>query len=73
MMNDPPSDSVPLLERIKAQLVKLRYFAGSTEEDVARVLCVSRATVQRHWRYAKACWKTDRPVKHAAQVFRIAL
>jgi RNA polymerase sigma factor (TIGR02999 family) len=43
---------------VKAQLVKLRYFAGLTEEDAARVLGVSRATVQRHWRYAKA-WLLD--------------
>src|SRR3954464_6283307 len=39
---------------IKAQLVKLRYFAGLTEEDAASALGISRATVQRHWRYAKA-------------------
>ena len=38
---------------VKAQLVKLRYFAGLTEEDAARVLGISRATVQRHWRYAR--------------------
>jgi RNA polymerase sigma factor (TIGR02999 family) len=39
---------------IKAQVVKLRYFAGLAEQDVARAIGVSRATVQRHWRYAKA-------------------
>jgi RNA polymerase sigma factor (TIGR02999 family) len=39
---------------VKAQLVKLRHFAGLSEEDAARALGVSRATVQRHWRYAKA-------------------
>ena len=43
---------------VKAQLVKLRYFAGLSEEDAARALGVSRATVQRHWRYAKA-WLLD--------------
>ena len=43
---------------VKAQLVKLRYFAGLSEEDAARALGVSRATVQRHWRYAKA-WLFD--------------
>jgi RNA polymerase sigma factor (TIGR02999 family) len=43
---------------VKARLVKLRYFAGLTEEDAARVLGLSRATVQRHWRYAKA-WLLD--------------
>src|SRR3954452_6095862 len=39
---------------VKAQIVKLRYFAGLTEQDAASVLGISRATVQRHWRYAKA-------------------
>jgi RNA polymerase sigma factor (TIGR02999 family) len=39
---------------VKAQLVKLRYFAGLSEQDAAGVLGISRATVQRHWRYAKA-------------------
>jgi RNA polymerase sigma factor (TIGR02999 family) len=43
---------------VKAEVVKLRYFAGLTEDDSARVLGVSRATVQRHWRYAKA-WLLD--------------
>ena len=38
---------------VKAQLVKLRYFAGLTEEDAAMALGLSRTTVQRHWRYAK--------------------
>ena len=38
---------------VKAQLVKLRYFAGLTEEDAARLLGLSRTTVQRHWRYAR--------------------
>jgi RNA polymerase sigma factor (TIGR02999 family) len=38
---------------VKAQIVKLRYFAGLSEEDTASALGISRATVQRHWRYAK--------------------
>jgi RNA polymerase sigma factor (TIGR02999 family) len=38
---------------VKAQIVKLRHFAGLTEEEAAGVLGISRATVQRHWRYAK--------------------
>jgi RNA polymerase sigma factor (TIGR02999 family) len=37
----------------KARLVKLRYFAGLTEEDAASALGISRTTAQRHWRYAK--------------------
>lgn len=38
----------------KANLVKLRYFAGMTLEEAAEVLGVSRATASRHWTYAKA-------------------
>lgn len=38
----------------KAELVKLRYFAGLTHQDAARVLGISRATADRYWAYAKA-------------------
>jgi RNA polymerase sigma factor (TIGR02999 family) len=37
----------------KAELVKLRYFAGLSVEEAAEVLGISRATADRHWRYAK--------------------
>jgi RNA polymerase sigma factor (TIGR02999 family) len=43
----------------KAELVKLRYFAGLSEQEAADVLGVSRATAARHWAYAKA-WLLDR-------------
>jgi len=38
----------------KADLVKLRFFAGLSEVEVARALGISRATVVRHWAYARA-------------------
>lgn len=38
----------------KAELVKLRFFAGLTNEQVAKVLGVSEPTVKRHWAYARA-------------------
>jgi RNA polymerase sigma factor (TIGR02999 family) len=38
----------------KAELVKLRYFAGLTIEDSARALGISSATAKRHWAYARA-------------------
>jgi len=38
----------------KAELVKLRYFAGLTGEQAAAVLGISRATAARHWTYARA-------------------
>jgi RNA polymerase sigma factor (TIGR02999 family) len=37
----------------KAELVKLRYFAGLSVEEAAGLLGISRATADRHWRYAK--------------------
>jgi RNA polymerase sigma factor (TIGR02999 family) len=37
-----------------AEIVKLRYFAGLSVEDAARVLKLSRATAYRHWTYARA-------------------
>ena len=42
----------------KAQLVKLRYFAGLSLEEAAEALGVSRATASRHWTYARA-WLYD--------------
>ncbi|KAJ3059096.1 hypothetical protein HK102_010162 [Quaeritorhiza haematococci] len=39
---------------VQAQLVKLRFFAGLTEEEAAGVLEISRTTAQTYWRYAKA-------------------
>jgi RNA polymerase sigma factor (TIGR02999 family) len=37
----------------KAELVKLRYFAGLTIEEAAMTLGISHATAERHWTYAK--------------------
>jgi RNA polymerase sigma factor (TIGR02999 family) len=38
----------------KAQVVKLRYFAGCSLEETAQLLGISRATAQRDWAYARA-------------------
>jgi RNA polymerase sigma factor (TIGR02999 family) len=43
---------------LKAEVVKLRYFAGLNHQDIAQVLQLSEKTVRRHWLYAKA-WLTD--------------
>jgi RNA polymerase sigma factor (TIGR02999 family) len=37
----------------KAELVKLRYFVGLSVAAAADVLGISRATADRHWRYAR--------------------
>lgn len=42
----------------KAQLVKLRFFAGLSIEEAAETLGISRATAARHWTYARA-WLHD--------------
>ena len=42
-------------DRLKADLVKLRYFAGLTIPQVAQILNISHATAERHWVYAR-CW-----------------
>ncbi len=59
----PPKDIVALDEalselaasdKLKADLIKLRYFAGLTIEEAAEALDLSLTTTKRHWRYAKA-------------------
>ena len=39
---------------LKAELVKLRYFAGLTIPQAAEALGVSSATADRYWAYARA-------------------
>ena len=39
---------------VKAELVKLRYFAGLGHQEAAEVLGLSRSTADRYWAYAKA-------------------
>jgi RNA polymerase sigma factor (TIGR02999 family) len=39
---------------LKAEIVKLRFFAGCTLEETAQLLGISRATTERHWTYARA-------------------
>ena len=38
----------------RAQLVKLRYFAGFTLPEIARLLGISQSTAEADWTYAKA-------------------
>lgn len=67
-LDDPAVDLLALdevLDRLaaedppKAELVKLRFFAGLSEQEAADVLGISRATAARHWAYARA-WLFDR-------------
>lgn len=42
------------VDRIKAELVQLRYFGGFTMDQAAEMLDVSLATANRYWAYARA-------------------
>lgn len=42
------------IDQAKAELVKLRFFAGFTLAQAAELLDMSPATAKRHWTYAKA-------------------
>jgi RNA polymerase sigma-70 factor (ECF subfamily) len=46
-----------------ARIVELRYFGGLSEQEVARVLGVSRSTITRDWHTAKA-WLFRRVSAH---------
>jgi RNA polymerase sigma factor (TIGR02999 family) len=51
-------DALQVLEKTdkrRADVVKLRFFAGLTVEEVAEVLGVSTSTVDNDWAYAR-CW-----------------
>jgi RNA polymerase sigma factor (TIGR02999 family) len=41
-------------DKVKADLVKLRYFAGLTGEQSAKALGISRATAERYWDFARS-------------------
>jgi RNA polymerase sigma factor (TIGR02999 family) len=60
---EEPSDDLPALDEaltrlatqdpIKAEVVKLRFFAGLTMPEIARSLNISLATAERYWAYAR--------------------
>jgi RNA polymerase sigma factor (TIGR02999 family) len=62
--NDLPGDDLLMLDQaleklarkdpMKANIVKLRYFAGLTIEQTAGSLGISPATAKRFWTYARA-------------------
>ncbi len=47
-------DALAAHDARKAELVKLRYFAGLTIEEAAEVLGISAPTAKRDWTYARA-------------------
>jgi RNA polymerase sigma factor (TIGR02999 family) len=51
-------DRLARLEPIAAELIKLRFFAGLTNVEAARVLGLAERTAKRTWAYARA-WLFD--------------
>ncbi len=61
--DDPPETVLAVheaLERLsardpfKAEVVKMRYFVGLSQEEMGRALGVSEPTIRRHWAIARA-------------------
>lgn len=53
MLLDHALTELGALDPRQAQIVELRYFAGLSEHEVAKVLKMSRSTVTREWRIAR--------------------
>jgi len=51
---DEALDKLAALDKQKAELVKLRYFAGMTLDEAAEALRISKPTAKRWWAYARA-------------------
>lgn len=47
-------DSFSLQYPVQAELVKLRYFAGMTNEEASQVLGISLSTVNNYWNFSRA-------------------
>ena len=46
-------DKLEAEDPIKAQIVKMRFFCGMENEEIAAILDVNEKTVRRHWQLAK--------------------
>jgi RNA polymerase sigma factor (TIGR02999 family) len=75
---DPlPEDIISLDEALKklavqepalAEVVKLRYFAGLTMEQVAEIMSVSRRTATSYWAYARSWLR--REIKKGEELYQ---
>jgi RNA polymerase sigma factor (TIGR02999 family) len=61
--DDPPETVLAIHEALeklgardsfKAEVVKMRYFIGLSQDEIARALGVSEPTIRRHWAIARA-------------------
>jgi RNA polymerase sigma factor (sigma-70 family) len=47
-------DRLATQDAAKAEIVKLRFFVGLENREIAELLGISERTVERAWRFAKA-------------------
>lgn len=74
-LNDVPAELLDLdasltrlaaIEPVKAELIKLRFFAGLTMDQAADALGISPSTADRHWSFARA-WLYRDMTREASQ------
>ena len=63
---DDALTALAALDRRQSQIVELRFFAGLSIEDAARVLAISPATVKREWATARA-WLRQETARTSAR------
>jgi RNA polymerase sigma factor (sigma-70 family) len=59
-------EALARVDERQAQIVEMKYFGGLSEEDVAAVLSLSRATITREWQSARA-WLYRRMTRDAGR------
>ena len=59
VMLDEALRKLARLDERKAMIVELRYFGGFTLEEIAALLGISEATVEREWRFARSWLKRE--------------
>ncbi len=52
-------DRLAVVDPLKAQIVKLRYFVGMSHQEIATELDMAEPTVRRHWAYARSWLYTE--------------
>jgi RNA polymerase sigma factor (TIGR02999 family) len=62
LMLDEALRELGRIDERQARIVELKYFGGLSEEEVAAVLSLSRATITREWQSARA-WMYRRMTK----------
>jgi RNA polymerase sigma factor (TIGR02999 family) len=57
-------ERLAMRDPFKAEVVKMRYFVGLSQEEIAQALDVSEPTVRRHWAIARAWLYAEMKAPH---------